>query len=97
MPDWFQESAAVVLVVVVLVFLVRSVLGTRGLPAKLDQINDRIIFASDAILEAWRAENRGAKGEIIEALQQQTSAIEDEVSKLRREISSLRSEMTSRS
>ena len=97
MPDWFQESAALVLVVVVLVFLVRSVLGTRGLPAKLDQINDRIIFASDAILETWRTENQGAKAEIIEALQQQNSAIEAEVSALRREILNLRSEMTSQS
>jgi hypothetical protein len=53
----------------------------RGLPGKLNEINDKIVFAAGGILDAWRLENRDMK----ETLAQHNSAIKNEISNLRRE------------
>ena len=95
MSDLIQDTGDIVVFLVVLVFLVfvvRSILGTRGLPAKLDQINDRVLLSADAILDAWRAENRRVTDDMKKTLAQHNSAIENEISRLRREISEFRSE-----
>jgi hypothetical protein len=78
MPEWLQA----IVLIILLVWVLRLVFGTSGLSGKLDEIKSTIAIAGDANLDAWRAENRHAKDEIL-----------GEIRKLQSEISDLKSEV----
>ena len=82
LPDW----ALIIFLVIAAVFVIRLVFGTLGVRSKLDDINDRIMFASDAIVEHLRPELLELQNQVSE-LRREVSSVRDEIAELRREVS----------
>ena len=79
---WLPEWVPAIFLVIAVVFVTRLVFGTLGVRSKLDNINDRILFAADAIVDSLRPE--------LSELRREVSSIREEIAELRSGVSSMR-------
>ncbi len=80
--EGLQGLLLAVALFVLMVWVARVLLGTRGLPGKLDDVNQRVLFSADFIVQA-----------VTEKLREDNHEIKQELSALRSELSRLNSEV----